>query len=206
MTSVSGEYEDGTEDWLLDDVWRLCQNLVEENQDEWNFVLDFAKRQKGIKKSKKFLEAVEKLVQDDNYYDPEMTMEALFEIVKIEDEDGNKKKSTRSAPAKKKHHAVEEELPECKVDHTKQKPATFDRFDEKHYFKEGQKYHGCSCLFCGICFVAGKVAKGATDQVQVGDNNPVYVCGESKRDKCRCTRMVCIKCWCKDDKDWSKAA
>ena len=180
-------------DWFdADDVFKICQQFVDDGLETTNFVFTFIE-QNAEDIQCGFAERMAQLAS--------LMLDAAFPNHNFRKESAvAKRKATPKARAKNKPKSIGKELASvCTLDHDD--AANYKEVLESYYFEEDRRYSRCSCRACKKYFASEANAKRMEYQEEnciplpKGNKQIVYACEKFEAGSCDCQNMLCSSCY-----------
>ena len=167
--SISGDYENKVDEVPLTITYSDCQVPVDENIEDENLVMRYAKQISSNSKNSAFLQAIATIAgKPKGILFPENNL-------------SKNKKPTNTT-------IIHDQCGVCQQNHDDY--SNYKAEESDFYFKTTQaKWYGLKCRMCGI-LIGSNVGNFRPTPA-----TPVYVCGKFALDKTTCAQMVCNACF-----------
>ena len=189
--SKSERYESLTDWFDADDVFKICQQFVDDGLEETNFVFTFIE-QNADDLPCGFAERMAQLAG--------LTLASAFPDHNFRKESIVKQKATPKVLATNKPKSIEKSLASvCTLNHDD--ATNYKEVLESYYFEEDRRYSSCRCRACKKYFASEANAKRMDYQEEnciplpKGNKQIVYACEKFEAGSCDCQNMLCSSCY-----------
>ena len=189
--SKSERYESLTDWFDADDVFKICQQFVDDGDEETNFVFTFIE-QNAEDIQCGFAERIAQLAG--------LTVAEAFPDQNFTKESIVKRKAAPKARTMSKPKSIEEALASvCALDHDD--ATNYKEVLDSYYFEEDRRFSSCSCRACKKYFATEANAKRMDYQEEnciplpKGNKQIVYACEKFESGSCDCKNMLCSSCY-----------